>query len=124
MRLPIHTPDSEVPLMCLDCGHEFVKPLGWLDAHREFGCPADCGAELVVRGNEWRRVRNAAADVRGRWQQVESGTTATLSGIWARTADDAWAVGEDGTIVVTAGASTGLMASLPTATVAAIALPF
>ena len=54
MRLPIEMLDSDVSLMCLNCGYQFTKPLGWLDSNRDFSCPADCGAELAVRGNGWR----------------------------------------------------------------------
>ncbi len=79
MRLPIETLDSDVSLMCLNCGYQFTKPLGWLDSNRDFSCPADCGAELAVRGNGWRQVRKDVAAL-GRQRSDHSGASVLMLG--------------------------------------------
>ncbi len=80
MKLPIDTLDSEVSLLCLNCGYQFTKPLGWLDSHRDFSCPADCGAELAVRGKEWRQVRKDVAAL-GRQRSEPGASVLMLGGI-------------------------------------------
>ena len=51
----------DIPLTCPDCGHEFTKPLGWLDGHEDFPCPANCGQTFTLAGDELRRIRKEAA---------------------------------------------------------------
>ena len=62
----MQTPIDEMswPLTCPQCGHQFEKTLGWLEAHREFPCPTGCGQGFALKGDDIGQAKQALLKLR------------------------------------------------------------